>query len=88
MKYFICILGIALFIIGIILFLRNGDRESLKVYGACSYIGLALGVISGSSIVVELAKIDEEPKWLWPVIVIFFILAAQFLLRPGFGKKK
>lgn len=79
--------GLGLFIYSFILFRKNKqDVESLKVYGAFSYVGIAIFVSGLSSIIGEYVK---SFQWVDTIVLLIVLeLLAHWLLRPGFKKKK
>ena len=79
--------GLGLFVYSFILLRKNKqDVESLKVYGAFAYVGIAIFVSGLSSIIGEYTK---SFSWFDTIVLLIVLeLLARWLLRPGFKKKK
>lgn len=92
MKWILIVFGIVLFIFSLIQFLKNrNDVESLKIYGLASYVSLAFAIL-GITLALEpvFIKLPENISSIVPVLIdiVIFVIAARFLIKPGFKKKK
>lgn len=88
MKGILFILSGIWFLVFFYFFVRSGENTKyLKIYGSLAYLGLVAIIIL---ITLLLEPVLKDFPTLLPYFVDFFIflIAAQFLLKPGFKKEE
>ena len=67
---------------------NKNDRDSLKIYGMFAYIGIAVSMISGGLVLIDLGVIQQVNVFTLLIIYLIFAGVAKLLLKPGWGKCK
>lgn len=89
MRYIVFVLSTAFSIYSLYLYYHNReDQNSLKIYGMFAYLGIAVSMLSGGLVLVDLGVIQQVNIFTSMIVYLIFVGVARLLLKPGWGKGK